>query len=589
MRKLWSTILIGFTFVSVLLNAQSLNHEKLRISVIPFEGWRSQYGRTLADKVATGLVESNRFIVIDREHIDKILEEQKFQLLGIVDEVNAVKIGTLAGIDKLLIGKFTKHTVEYHKATYDNKGKKVTDAYYSAEIEVTLKFLDVESGKYLKGVEVESYSSGDNEAEAFQSGLDYITYKILDKIEQFYPIVSYVKSLDKDIAIIDKGRNFGVKKGMNFEILDKKRGEFENRLEEIKTNVEKISTLKITSVEEKAAKGRIIGDFNKVEPGHLVRETQERITLEGTIIKKDGGMVIINLGENISVLPGRTFNAIRRGEEIIDHTTEKSYGYEESIKGIIYITKTYPTYAKGKILKGRYSIQEGMRIKETSRWKSGWNPQFSYMLAKISGETNNNSWAGTVSDKYTGSHEVEVDYSGVLTLSSIVPVYYFSFGKHDLVTNSFQGVGLGIVDFSNKYLSSAFFVDGILNYQIGVIPEIFYFYVGGGVGIAWAWQEAEEGLIAELSDGYSGNISTMGFGFFGQMGVRLRISCLNIYGEFDYRKLDLGGWSYSVKTGEDEKGNDETEGVEIPESLIPYPEVSFGPAFTLGISWEFGF
>ena len=62
----------------------SYDLEKERISVLPFTGWDGQYNHkkftnSLTDKIVTQIIESHRFTVIDRQHLNRILKEQKLQ------------------------------------------------------------------------------------------------------------------------------------------------------------------------------------------------------------------------------------------------------------------------------------------------------------------------------------------------------------------------------------------------------------------------------------------------------------------------------------------------------------------------------
>ncbi len=51
------------------------------ITVLPFEGWTGnvsaarEYQNALTDKIATKIIQSHRFNVIDRVHLDKVLTE----------------------------------------------------------------------------------------------------------------------------------------------------------------------------------------------------------------------------------------------------------------------------------------------------------------------------------------------------------------------------------------------------------------------------------------------------------------------------------------------------------------------------------
>ena len=123
---------------------------------------------------------------------------------------------------------------------------------------------------------------------------------------------------------------------------------------------------------------------------------KEKVALEASIIKKSWGEVVINLGRDVGVKRGTTFNVLETGEEFRDPTTGEVYGKEEVRKGVIYVTSAQEKFARAKILKGRYSITEGMQLKETSRWRSGWKVGFDYSVAPVTAEANTFSEEVTV-------------------------------------------------------------------------------------------------------------------------------------------------------------------------------------------------
>ena len=85
---------------------------KKRVAVSRFEdrsgGGYSNVGEGVADMLATALVKSDEFIVVERQELDKILKEQKLDQSGIVTEQSAAKIGRALGVDLLVIGSVSE-------------------------------------------------------------------------------------------------------------------------------------------------------------------------------------------------------------------------------------------------------------------------------------------------------------------------------------------------------------------------------------------------------------------------------------------------------------------------------------------------
>ncbi len=84
--------------------------DRLSIAVLPFE--TKGVGRDLGDidlmdKLITELHHLNRFLVIERSQLEKILQEHKLNLSGIIDQSTAVEVGKTAGVDVVVLGSIT--------------------------------------------------------------------------------------------------------------------------------------------------------------------------------------------------------------------------------------------------------------------------------------------------------------------------------------------------------------------------------------------------------------------------------------------------------------------------------------------------
>ena len=82
----------------------------------------------VADFIRTDLVETGRFNVMDRNNMDSILAEQKFENSGCTDQQCAVEIGKLLNVKQMVVGSLSK----------------LLDTYY-----ITVNVVDVETGKII--------------------------------------------------------------------------------------------------------------------------------------------------------------------------------------------------------------------------------------------------------------------------------------------------------------------------------------------------------------------------------------------------------------------------------------------------------
>ncbi|RMG63011.1 MAG: hypothetical protein D6715_11765 [Calditrichaeota bacterium] len=162
----------------------------MSIAVLPFESkgiGRSLGDIDLLDKLITAFVNLGRFKVVERAQLEKILEEQKLGLSGIIDARTAARIGRGLGVDAVVTGSITQ------------SGQSVT---------IDARLIDAETAAILTA------------RDAFSSALSLasLTRMITEaaqKIRDDLPILNgYVIRVDGNKLTLDKGFTDGLKKGM---------------------------------------------------------------------------------------------------------------------------------------------------------------------------------------------------------------------------------------------------------------------------------------------------------------------------------------------------------------------------------------
>ncbi len=106
-----SKILVLILAACVLHSTASAQLKK-RIAISRFEdrsgtGWHG-LGAGVADMLATALVKSGKFAVIERQELDKLVEEQKLGESGLVTPQTAPKVGQLLGAELFVVGAVTE-------------------------------------------------------------------------------------------------------------------------------------------------------------------------------------------------------------------------------------------------------------------------------------------------------------------------------------------------------------------------------------------------------------------------------------------------------------------------------------------------
>ncbi len=81
------------------------------------QGKITQLGRVVTDKMISVLVKSGKFSVLERDLIDRVVDEQKFQLSPFADENSAAEFGKILGAEAIITGKLSDLGSAYYLST----------------------------------------------------------------------------------------------------------------------------------------------------------------------------------------------------------------------------------------------------------------------------------------------------------------------------------------------------------------------------------------------------------------------------------------------------------------------------------------
>jgi len=93
----------------------STDHSKLNAAVLDFKykNVSRDAAETLSDFFRSELTKTNRFNILDRDNIEKIIKENKFQATGLTDTKNVVELGKLLNVQYIFVGTFSKLDGEF--------------------------------------------------------------------------------------------------------------------------------------------------------------------------------------------------------------------------------------------------------------------------------------------------------------------------------------------------------------------------------------------------------------------------------------------------------------------------------------------
>ena len=164
--------------------------ERMGVAVLPFDnkGASGDLGEIILDKMINVLVNQERFKVMERAQLDKVLEEQSLGVSGIIDAATAAEIGKGIGVDGIIIGSVA--------------------AARSGAISIDARVIDTESAAII--VAQDAYS-GSSDAQSVKNAIENLARKITEEL----PLVEgYIIRIDGEKIILDVGRSGGLKRGM---------------------------------------------------------------------------------------------------------------------------------------------------------------------------------------------------------------------------------------------------------------------------------------------------------------------------------------------------------------------------------------
>ena len=285
---------------------EDITLEKKWLMILPAS--QEKYG-PVADKVTSIIADAatsvGRFEVIDRNLVDEILEEQAFQLSGIVSDEQVVEFGEMAAAEEALIinivhfGQKGVPKVKKEEDEEDDVDKDETlfswvvkktvtaavDNTKSAKekrrlelennihtvINANVRLVNVETGISEKSFKLGASHTGGNRDASLEKTLSNLTFQVRSKLKELYMITSEVMEVDNKTISIFSGENLGLEKGDFFEIASKdKQKTYKGRTITLPGKTRGLA--RITEVGPDASKAKIVRKWRKVKEGHKAYE-----------------------------------------------------------------------------------------------------------------------------------------------------------------------------------------------------------------------------------------------------------------------------------------------------------------------------
>ncbi len=226
------------------------SREKIKLAVLDFEGKNITQESTdaVTDLLRTELFNTGAFNVVERRQITQLLEEQQFQSSGLTNTDQAVEIGRLLNVEKIMIGTVTR--------------------LGNTHI-INTRIVDVQTGLVELAEAIESRGSEENLPRAITELAITISYKV--------GLEGAVIRIQEDDIYIDLGQGDGIEIGQIFDVI--RSGEIITDLEGhiIGTTQEVIGYLIITKIQDRFSIATVAQGNKSMQIGDLVKPSLQKI------------------------------------------------------------------------------------------------------------------------------------------------------------------------------------------------------------------------------------------------------------------------------------------------------------------------
>lgn len=208
----------------------------------------AKLGESVAETVVSEIASIGGMKIYTRRDLEKVLQEQKFQMSGLVDPNTAVEIGRLAGVRYIITGAVNNVNLKW-VSLEDAKGLAkgllgtwgsvlaagaATQEGWNVTVDVVIKVIDAETGEVLLSKEVSGREvMGKTPTFNYDSIIGGIKKAVAEAVEdirpeisQLFPLRGYIIQLrtapdgKERYALINVGGKQGVKEGQEFYVIE---------------------------------------------------------------------------------------------------------------------------------------------------------------------------------------------------------------------------------------------------------------------------------------------------------------------------------------------------------------------------------
>jgi curli biogenesis system outer membrane secretion channel CsgG len=236
-----ATVMVVAAAILAAVPGTALAQAKVRVAVMNFENnstwhwWGDNLGAAAADELATQLVQTGKYTVIERRELASILQEQNLGASGAVSGATAAKVGKLLGVQLILTGSITAFSVK--RTSIGLRG--IGGSYSNAESKVDARLVNTETGEvmvvatgqgnkrmgggYFKGVSAEQTFDQGAAQEALRPAVEQVVLKLTEQAGSLTSLTpaapeGQIVSTRAGLYYINRGQAAGIKVGQKFSV-----------------------------------------------------------------------------------------------------------------------------------------------------------------------------------------------------------------------------------------------------------------------------------------------------------------------------------------------------------------------------------
>ena len=250
MKKIIRILL--YAGVLCLISTNLMAQNKTRIAVLSFEAKNvsDATAEAVADILSTELFNTNRFDVIERQAITRILEEQQLQMTGVTDMSQAAEIGKVLNVEKIMIGSVSRLGQTYI---------------------INTRLVDVQTG----AMELAENTKSNNG----EDGLPAAIQELVGEIAQKVVVEGKVIKVTPNTILVDLGTIHGIKKDQIMEVI-----RFGDVITDLSGSAvgraeDKIGFIKVVKVNKEYCETQVLQSKTSIQLGDNVRLTTTKFNV----------------------------------------------------------------------------------------------------------------------------------------------------------------------------------------------------------------------------------------------------------------------------------------------------------------------